>query len=94
MWRSQVYLSNRESALVNSISIKDNELRFSSALSFSSHIQLSLMNTRIADLTSGALFGGALFAARVHAPAVITEQLQWTNLHMLKTFMTASAVSA
>ena len=52
------------------------------------------MGTRIADLTSGALFGGALFAAGVYAPAVITEQLQWTNLHMLKTFMTASAVSA
>ena len=57
-------------------------------------MQLPLMNTRIADLTSGALFGGALFAAGVYAPAVITEQLQWKNLHMLKTFMTASAVSA
>jgi hypothetical protein len=46
------------------------------------------------SLASGALFGAAITAAGVYSPAVITGQMNFTDFHMLKVFIAASASSA
>jgi hypothetical protein len=43
---------------------------------------------------SGSLFGSALLLAGVYSPTIITGQLNLTDFHMLKVFLTASASSA
>ena len=52
------------------------------------------MHTKTAALTSGALFGAALTLSGVSAPQVIINQLNFTDFHMLLTFLAASASSA
>ncbi|KAH8884791.1 YeeE/YedE family protein, partial [Thozetella sp. PMI_491] len=42
---------------------------------------------------SGAVFGAALTAAGVYHPSVILSQLQFTDWHMLQSFLTATATS-
>ncbi|KAH8724987.1 hypothetical protein GQ44DRAFT_827096 [Phaeosphaeriaceae sp. PMI808] len=44
--------------------------------------------------TAGALFGAALASSGVYLPSVIVSQMQLAKFHMLKVFMTASAISA
>lgn len=48
----------------------------------------------LAEYAAGATFGAALFASGVYSPAVITAQLRLNDFHMMKAFLTASAVSA
>lgn len=48
----------------------------------------------LAEYGAGLSFGAALFASGVYSPTVISAQLHLTNFHMLKSFITASAVSA
>ncbi|KAK5951836.1 hypothetical protein OHC33_007128 [Knufia fluminis] len=45
-------------------------------------------------LLSGTLFGASLTASSVYLPSIILSQLSLTSTHMLKTFLTASAISA
>ncbi|KAL1306888.1 hypothetical protein AAFC00_005534 [Neodothiora populina] len=48
----------------------------------------------MAEFEAGAAFGAALFASGVYSPDVILTQFNLTNFHMLKSFVTASGVSA
>lgn len=45
------------------------------------------------SLLSGAAFGAALTASGVYEPATILSQFDFTNFHMLQTFLTAAAGS-
>lgn len=47
-----------------------------------------------AELAAGAVFGTALLASGVYAPAVITAQLRLASAHMLQVFLGGSATSA
>jgi len=53
-----------------------------------------MASSTIKPLASGALFGAAITAAGVYSPAVIIGQMNFTDFHMLKAFITASASSA
>lgn len=55
---------------------------------------LAMPFSLLAEYGAGVSFGAALFASGVYSPAVISAQLQLTNFHMIKSFMTASAASA
>lgn len=57
-------------------------------------LHVSNMPSATLDYACGTAFGSALYAAGVFAPNVIIEQLQWTNMHMLRTFIVASGASA
>jgi len=46
------------------------------------------------SIASGAVFGAALTAAGVYSPSIIIGQMYFTNFHMLKAFIAASASSA
>jgi hypothetical protein len=45
-------------------------------------------------IASGAIFGAALTAAGVYSPTVIIGQMHFTDFHMLKAFLAASASSS
>jgi uncharacterized membrane protein YedE/YeeE len=47
-----------------------------------------------AAILSGAIFGLALTASGVYSPSIITSQMRFSNNHMLKSFLSASASSA
>ncbi|OCK84862.1 hypothetical protein K432DRAFT_400810 [Lepidopterella palustris CBS 459.81] len=44
--------------------------------------------------TAGLLFGAALASSGVWSPEVIITQMQLQDFHMVKVFLTASAISA
>lgn len=50
--------------------------------------------SEINTLLTGAAFGAALTASGVFQPSVIISQLNFTNFHMIQTFLTAAAGSA
>ncbi|KAK4172921.1 hypothetical protein QBC36DRAFT_349165 [Triangularia setosa] len=50
--------------------------------------------SEISTLLTGAAFGAALTASGVFQPSVIISQLNFTNFHMIQTFLTAAAGSA
>ncbi|RMZ23294.1 hypothetical protein D0859_12674 [Hortaea werneckii] len=52
------------------------------------------MHSLVAAALTGGLFGSALAISGVANPRIILDQLQFTNFHMLLTFLTASACSA
>ncbi|GAD99892.1 conserved hypothetical protein [Paecilomyces variotii No. 5] len=52
------------------------------------------MSEILPSTIAGSVFGTALTLSGVYRPGVITSQLQLTNFHMLKVFLSASAVSA
>lgn len=51
------------------------------------------MHASLAAALTGGLFGSALTIAGVASPQVIMDQLQFTDFHMLLTFLSASACS-
>jgi len=53
-----------------------------------------MSQTLVTSTLAGAIFGAALSASGVFSPSVIIAQMRFTNFHMLKVFMTASASSA
>lgn len=61
---------------------------------FYEHSSQLIMSSTLAIAASGAVFGGALFAAGVTAPSVVIGQMQLGDLHMLKVFVVGSASSA
>ena len=52
------------------------------------------LSTLVPPLITGAAFGAALLASSVYLPSVILSQLRLQSTHMLKSFLTASSVSA
>jgi hypothetical protein len=45
-------------------------------------------------LAAGAVFGVGLTASGVYLPGIIIEQMRLQQFHMMKVFLTASAISA
>lgn len=52
------------------------------------------MATPLNTFVSGAAFGAALLTAGVHSPAIIVNQLKFTDWRMVQAFLTATAGSA
>jgi len=46
------------------------------------------------NVLCGGIFGAALTASGIYQPSVILSQFQFTNWHMVQTFVAATASSA
>lgn len=53
-----------------------------------------MLSESLATVSTGAAFGAALTASRVHLPSVIISQMQLKDFRMAQVFMSAMGTSA